>query len=123
MTSSLRRANRRHIRRRGREVTFIRKPTTARDADRPWEGKVAVSDGDNTTLTVRFRDFKKSEVDGERIRATDQHCKIVPADLSNVKPTTEDRILDSDGTEYAIMAVSEFRPGTTAFRYMLQLRA
>ena len=123
MARTPRAATRRRTRKQGRDVVLIRKPTTNRVDGEPWRGKVAVSDGDKTTVRALFKDYRASEVDGKSIKRKDQRCLIAPADLDDVRPTTADQIQDDDGTIYAVKDVMDRRPGTESFRYELQLRA
>ncbi len=123
MPRTPRKANRRRIRKQGRDVTLITKPTADRVAGEPWRGKVAVGEPDRLPVRAQFKDYRSSEVDGKAIRRTDQRCLIAPADLDDVKPTTADQIEDDDGTVFAVLHVRDFKPGTESFRYELQLRA
>ena len=68
MVRTPRKANRRRIRKQGRDVVLIRKPTAERVAGQPWRGKVAVGDPDRTTVRAQFKDYRSSEVDGRTIR-------------------------------------------------------
>ncbi len=120
MSRTLRIGLERRNRRQGRDVILIQKPTTDRVDGEPWQGKTAPATADRTTVRAFFKDFRINEIDGDRVRQTDQRCLIVPGD---VVPTTADQIEDSDGTVYAIMHVGKHQPGTAAFRYTLHLRA
>jgi hypothetical protein len=104
-------------------VVLIRKPAIERVPGEPWQGKTAAGDPDRTSVRALFKDFGVQEVDGDRVKVTDQRCLIAPDDLDDVIPTTADQIEDDDGTVFAIMHVGQHRPGTRAFRYALQLRA
>ena len=122
MPRTPRAGNRRRIRKHGRDVVLIRKPSTDRVAGEPWQGKTAPGAPDRTTVRALFKDFTVNEIDGERVREADQRCLIAPADLGDVIPTTADQIEDG-GLIFAIMHVGKHQPGTEAFRYALQLRA
>lgn len=104
-------------------MVLIRKTSTDRVAGEPWRGKTAVGDPDRTTVRALFKDYKSREIDGEKIKNTDQRCLIAPEDLGDVKPSVADQILDDDGTAFAVLDVRDHRPGTRSFRYALQLRA
>lgn len=123
MSVTLRTGLKRRVDRQGRDVVLVRKPTTNRDDAEPWQGKAATGDDDRTPVRAKFKSYKQHDIDGERVRQSDQRCLIAPADLDDVKPTTADQVEDDDGTIYAIIAVSEQRTGSSAHRYALQLRA
>ncbi|MGI9498547.1 MAG: hypothetical protein ACR2P3_00790 [Geminicoccaceae bacterium] len=122
MSRTPRAANRRRVRKQGRDVVLIRTPSANRVAGQPWRGKVAPGEPDRLPVRAMFKDFANSEVDGERVQQTDQRCLIAPKDLGDVKPTTADRIED-DGTVFVVLRVRDYRPGKRSFRYELQLRA
>lgn len=123
MARTPRAANRRRIRKQGRDVVLIRKPTANRVAGEAWRGKVATGDPDRTPVRGLFKDFSSNDIDGEKVKETDQRCLIPPKDLGDVIPSTADQIEDEDGTIFAVMRVRDHRPGTSSFRYELQLRA
>jgi len=122
MSRTLRIGLERRTRKDGREVVLIRKPSTDRVSGQPWQGKTAPADPGRTPVQALFKDFRVNEIDGEKVRATDQRCLIAPSDLNDVIPTTADQVEDGS-TTYAVMHVGQHKPGTAAFRYTLQLRA
>ena len=124
MARTLRKSNRRRIRKQGRDVVLIRKPTA-----QPRRRSAMARQGGGRAIQIAPR-FARCSRTTARARSTrrpsgapTQRCLIAPADLDDVKPTTADKVEDADGTVFAVMHVGEFKPGTESFRYELQLRA
>lgn len=96
-------------------VTLIRaavdEPTT------PW-GSPALGDPQEFVLPAMLDQWKKNEIDGTLIRATDK--KVMVSAVGEV-PTVADRLTIS-GVEHAIMAVMPEAPSGVPLYYIIHAR-
>lgn len=79
--------------------------------------------GDPTPEPARFviTSFDSRDIDGTRIKAKDKKALVAPGALT-ADPTTDDRLLEADGTAWEIVDVETLRPAETALLYTVQIR-
>lgn len=81
----------------------------------------ALSGDSDTTVTVNalITNFNKRDVAAGLVEVGD--LQVIIAAEGVTKPTTNDKIVDG-GVTYAIVSVTEIKPGETAILYKLQVR-
>lgn len=71
--------------------------------------------------TVAVTAYTAREIDGTRIRSGDRKV-LVSAKGLPVEPTTSDKLVESSGTAWTIVAVEAVRPADVTVLYRLQCR-
>ena len=111
---------RREIHGRGRSATLVIKRSLPTDSGAPWEGSATPSPGTPQTMIMKFKDFRTTDIDGDRILDGDQIVQIFGPDLNIGEPSIGDEIIDGD-TTFQIKRVSKKQPGDIVLRYDLHV--
>ncbi len=77
----------------GGSAAFVRTVTTSEPGDDPWDVPIARDVTSAYPATMVQSKWSKSEIDGERILATDKRFLVSVEGLTGFEPTTSDRLV------------------------------
>lgn len=102
----------------GRSVTLV-KPASSLATSDPLDGTT----GAGTTQTVIgvFKDFTDGQIDGDKIRRSDQKL-IVAQDSAAGVDLSQYTIVRDGGVQWIVVDVQPKKPGSVALAYVFHLR-
>lgn len=103
----------------GRKVTFIKNSRGLGDDSKPWGD----SDGQTESFDMicAFVDFEVNEIDGDKVKVSDQ--KMLANAIDNKDHKVEDFEFIKDGdTQWRIKNVKPLKPGDIIIMYEIQVR-
>jgi hypothetical protein len=119
---------RRLIYRKGRVITLIKPSVTNSDVDVPWRGDTTAEPSPAVTRTNKavFTSFKKNEIDGTNILASDYLITMPVGDSNDVEITEEQmdsyKLLVDGSKKYRIVNFDVVKPGEQIIIYKIQAR-
>ena len=104
----------------GRLVTYRKKGTTPINPSEPWLGNEG--DTDTTNVPAVFIDYSNQERVDSIVQDGDKKCLIAALDLGNIKPSTQDKLIDGT-TTWEIVNIKTLQPGNVAETVMFEIQA